>query len=148
MKIHPEYSRLNMKVAEAAGAYHNAKEALNRLRSLKQPQVWMIAVLEGIIRRTEGLSKELAAFRDQFWCVKEMEPIDGNLLPPIGSQVLIHLNSRNDWVEHTVTGYYVWGDLGGNDSLHRVFVRVIDPEGTPNARMLKDVRPILAKEAA
>ncbi|KRB73478.1 hypothetical protein [Noviherbaspirillum sp. Root189] len=74
--------------------------------------------------------------------IGDLEPVEGDQLPTIGSNVLIHLNSKNAWVEHTVTGYYAWADLGGNDSLHRVFVRVVDTEGYSNARLLKDVRPI------
>lgn len=76
-----------------------------------------------------------------------LEPVHGDLLPPIGSQVLIHLGSLNRWVEHTVIGYYAWGDLGGNPALHRVFVRVRDDAGYENARLLQDVRPV-AKETA
>lgn len=67
-------------------------------------------------------------------------PVVGDKLPPVGSKVLIHLARQDEWIEHTVTGYYVWGDLGGNPYLHRVFVRVMDSEGYDNARLLKDVR--------
>lgn len=69
-----------------------------------------------------------------------LEPVVGDLLPPIGSTVLIHLSSQDAWVEHTVTGYYAWGDLSGNPRLQRVFVRVVDADGTRNARMLCDVK--------
>ena len=70
----------------------------------------------------------------------EPEPVEGDLLPAIGEEVLIHLASLDAWVPHTVTGYYAWGDHGGNSSLHRVFVRVVDAAGYPNARLLRDVR--------
>lgn len=69
-----------------------------------------------------------------------LEPVEGDQLPPIGSKVLIHLASSDAWIEHTVAGYYAWGDLGGNANLHRVFVRVVDADGFTNARLLKDVR--------
>lgn len=69
-----------------------------------------------------------------------LQPVDGDLLPPIGSTVYIHLGRSNQWVAHTVAGYYVWGDLHGDDALQRVFVRVQDASGYENARLLKDVR--------
>lgn len=69
-----------------------------------------------------------------------LPPVEHDLLPPIGSQVLIHLSSRNEWVEHTVVGYYVWGDLHHDPRLQRVNVRVTDAAGHLNARMLADVR--------
>ena len=76
--------------------------------------------------------------------VPTLEPVAGDQLPPVGSKVDIHLGRSDAWVEHTVAGYYVWGDLGGNQSLSRVFVRVRDDSGYLNARLLKDVRPIVA----
>lgn len=75
------------------------------------------------------------------------QPVEGDLLPPVGSKVLIHLASLDEWVERTVTGYYVWGDLGGSKHLHRVFVRVVSESGYPNARMLHEVRPLPAAPA-
>jgi hypothetical protein len=71
-----------------------------------------------------------------------LEPVDGDVLPAVGSKVLIHLGRQDAWVEHEVTGYYVWGDLGKNPALHRVFVRVKDAQGYDNARLLMDVRPV------
>ena len=74
---------------------------------------------------------------------KPLPPVDGDLLPPVGSQVLIHLASQDQWVAHTVVGYYVWGAFD-SDQLHRVFVRVKDSDGILNARRLCDVRSIEA----
>lgn len=74
---------------------------------------------------------------------KPLPPVDGDLLPPVGSQVLIHLARQDKWVEHTVVGYYVWGAFD-SDTLHRVFVRVQDSDGILNARSLRDVRAIEA----
>lgn len=71
-----------------------------------------------------------------------LEPIEGDLLPAIGEKVLIHLASSDKWVSHRVTGYYVWGNHGENKNLHRVFVRVVDRDGYPNARLLGDVRRV------
>lgn len=70
-----------------------------------------------------------------------LPPIEGDLLPAIGSKVLIHLAREDKWVEHTVVGYYVWDNLRPDPSVHRVFVRVRDDQGYLNARMLGDIRP-------
>lgn len=69
-----------------------------------------------------------------------LSPVHEDLLPPVGSKVLICLSNLNEWVEHTVTGYYVWPDLNQNLTLQRVFVRVMDKYGCHNARLLKDVK--------
>lgn len=67
--------------------------------------------------------------------------VAGDLLPPIGSVVEIHLASIDKWVKHKVVGYYAWPDLGGDKSLHRVFVKVADLNGGHfNARLLKDIK--------
>jgi hypothetical protein len=68
-----------------------------------------------------------------------LDPVHGDVLPPIGSKVCIELGSSG-WDEQTVTGYYVWPSHGLDKNVHRVFVRVKDAEGTPNARLLADVR--------
>jgi hypothetical protein len=88
---------------------------------------------------------ECAEFIDQA-CLDAapLDAVDGDQLPPIGSNVLIHLGRPDAWVEHTVAGYYAWGDLGGNENLSRVFVRVRDEAGCLNARLLKDVKPSVA----
>ena len=69
-----------------------------------------------------------------------LPPVVGDVLPPIGSKVGIRLGGSDDWVEHTVAGYYAWPDLDGSGWLHRVFVRVKDANGFLNSRLLKDVR--------
>lgn len=69
-----------------------------------------------------------------------MNTVEGDKLPPIGGKVFIHLSSSDSWVGHTVAGYYVWNDLQGDTTLHRVFVRVRDSDGYLNARLLKDIR--------
>ena len=60
-----EYLRRNLQVAKAVGANANTKAAIVRLMKMKRPPMWVLAALEGIRDRTEGLSKELAAWRDQ-----------------------------------------------------------------------------------
>ena len=77
-----------------------------------------------------------------------LEPVHGDVLPPIGTEVLIHLASLDKWVAHRVVGYYAWPDLKGNASLHRVFVRVVDRDGCLNARLLRDIRPVPAEPPA
>ena len=77
---------------------------------------------------------------------RALEPVEGDLLPQIGSKVLIHLTRRDAWVEHTVVGYYVWFALShqvkdDKKNAHRVFVRVKDADGHYNARLLSEVRP-------
>lgn len=67
---------------------------------------------------------------------------DGDLLPPLGSLVDIHLASVDAWVPHHVIGYVAWPDhAGGDPSLVRLFVRVRAKGGTENQRLLSDVRP-------
>lgn len=73
------------------------------------------------------------------WDGEDLDP-DHNKLPKIGQSVLFHLNSSDSWEVFTVTGYYVWGDLGGNPRLHRVFVQGVDRDGFHNARLLCDIR--------
>lgn len=75
------------------------------------------------------------------------ELVYGDQLPSVGSKVLIHLSSKDAWVEHTVAGYYAWADLAGDPNLHRVFVQVWDAEGRLNARILKDVRHVTTAPA-
>lgn len=70
------------------------------------------------------------------------EPVHGDLLPPVGSRVFIRHGRDDDAHACTVTGYYAWGDLGGDKRLHRVFVRLVyEGATTPQARMLCDCYP-------
>lgn len=91
--------------------------------------------------RFEGLDSPLKKLTD--WAsMLPNEPVEGDLLPPLGSTVLIHLGRSDQWVPHTVVGYYVWGDRKCDPHLHRVFVRVRDADGFLNARLLSDIRPV------
>lgn len=70
-----------------------------------------------------------------------LPPVEGDMLPPIGSRVQIYLNSLSTWVTHTVVGYYVWDSIyHDHKDVHRVFVRVQDAQGFLNARLLSDIR--------
>lgn len=71
---------------------------------------------------------------------ERLPPVGGDLLPLIGSKVLIHLAREDAWVEHTVAGYYAWPNLRDDPNVHRVVVRVRDSQGYLNARSLKDIR--------
>ena len=76
-----------------------------------------------------------------------LPPVEGDVLPAIGSKVLIHLASSDLWVEHEVVGYYVWEAINelAKPRHHRVFVRVRDTDGILNARHICDLRGITAK---
>lgn len=93
----------------------------------------------------DGLADEFEHLQEVCEAVGQLglEPVYGDVLPQVGDKVLIHLGRSERWVERTVVGYYVWKELGGSDTLHRVFVRVKDKDGNDNARMLKDVRPVI-----
>jgi hypothetical protein len=71
---------------------------------------------------------------------KKLDPVDGDLLPAVGSKVFIHLARSDSWAEHTVVGYYAWDNHGLDKNVHRVFVRVRDSQGYLNARLLNDIR--------
>lgn len=81
---------------------------------------------------------ELASARNT--TIPELPPVEGDVLPAIGSTVSIHLARQDEWVNHTVVGYYVWPELDGKKGW-RVNVRVQDSEGYNNARSLEDIRP-------
>lgn len=73
-----------------------------------------------------------------FHLLPVLDPVEGDLLPSLGSIVEIHLNSLDAWVPHLVVGYYVWPAIGASGV--RVNVQVVDRKGYPNARALADVR--------
>lgn len=71
--------------------------------------------------------------------VPQLEPVEGDQLPPVGSRIFIRHGRDDDAHACIVTGYYVWGDLKGDKRLHRVFVRMVyEGTQTQNARMLCD----------
>lgn len=71
---------------------------------------------------------------------KKLAPVDGDLLPAVGSKVFIHLARSDSWAEHMVVGYYAWDNHGLDKNVHRIFVRVRDSQGYLNARLLNDIR--------
>lgn len=71
--------------------------------------------------------------------VPQLEPVEGDQLPPVGSRIFIRHGRDDDAHACIVTGYYVWGDLKGDKRLHRVFVRMVyEGTQTQNTRMLCD----------
>lgn len=71
--------------------------------------------------------------------VPQLEPVEGDQLPPVGSRIFIRHGRDDDAHACIVTGYYVWGDLKGDKRLHRVFVRMVyEGTDTKQARMLCD----------
>lgn len=76
-----------------------------------------------------------------------LEPVVGDVLPPVGSDVLIRHGRDDDEHICTVTGYYAWPDLGGNKSLHRVFVRLVyKGTNTEQSRLLCDITAMIAQQ--
>ena len=73
-----------------------------------------------------------------------LAPVGGDMLPPIGERVLIHVATENAWITHMVVGYYVWpwGKENMENNLWRVFVRVVSDKGHENARELQAIRRI------
>lgn len=70
---------------------------------------------------------------------------DGEQLPPVGCDVLIHLASVDRWVAHRVTGYDIKPSLNGDKAYHRIFIQVrgsADGVNVENSRLLCDVRPV------
>lgn len=103
----------------------------------------LIAENEALKRGRGQILAELTAANTKLasiYAQKPLDPVEGDLLPPIGSDVFIYFASCDKWVKHRVVGYYVWGSRFSGDNLHRVFVRVVDADGILNARLLNGVR--------
>ena len=62
---HAEYLRRNRLVAKAVGAKANVEEILKHLSSLQNNPKWLVDELDGVLRRIEPLSDELAKHRDE-----------------------------------------------------------------------------------
>jgi hypothetical protein len=74
--------------------------------------------------------------------VPKLEPVHGDVLPPMGSRVYIRHGRDDNAHPCIVVGYYAWPDRHGNKSLHRVFVRVVyEGTDTQNARFLHECLP-------
>lgn len=84
--------------------------------------------------------ESLLALLEEYAFLRTLEPVDRDKLPPIGSEVEIHLGRQDAWVKHVVVGYFAWGSHSTKD--HRVFVRVMDGDGYLNARMIDEIRSV------
>jgi hypothetical protein len=74
--------------------------------------------------------------------VPNLEPVHGDVLPPMGGRVYIRHGHDDDAHPCTVVGYCAWPDRHGNKSLHRVFVRVVyEGTDTQNTRFLHECWP-------
>lgn len=71
---------------------------------------------------------------------------DGDQLPPVGCDVLIHLNSVKMWVPYTVTGYDIKPSLDGDKACHRIFILVKGADHVSNSLLLCDVRQLTWRE--
>lgn len=128
------------------------RKCLEWITSARDGVLYPIACdFEGVVgRNAEGLGQATPALidaiddalSDSVAPSSPLPPVNGDLLPPIGSKVLIRLAREDEWVEHTVVGYYAWDNLRPDPSVHRVCVRVRDADGYLNARGLGDIRPV------
>lgn len=91
-------------------------------------------------RGVETIPESILDLLEEYAFLRTLESVSGDKLPPIGSQVEIHLGRQDAWVCHVVVGYFAWGSHSGKD--YRVFVRVMDNEGYLNARLLDEIRPV------
>lgn len=68
-----------------------------------------------------------------------LDPVEGDVLPPIGSTVYI-LHGRDNLAHAcTVVGYYAWKSLNKESKDHRVFVRVkYEDQDSYNARSIDE----------
>jgi len=145
--MHDEYLRRNLILANAEGAVANSKHLLSKIRSLPYLPQWLIKSVAGIQERAEKTIPDLVKWRNSAYDNPYFVNPEGNMLPPIGSTVWIHLNSMRAWMPHKVVGYYVLENLNDSDILHyRVFIQVKDVTNdndaviSDNARLLHEVR--------
>lgn len=69
-----------------------------------------------------------------------LPPIEGDVLPPVGSRVYILHGRDNGAHPCIVEGYYAWGSLNGGKNDNRVFVRVrYEDSEVRNSRLLSGV---------
>lgn len=143
---HDAYDRAEAAYWQALGEKEEAEREMNLVKRapyykplhdfLAEHEAWDL--MADLKRATPAAQEGAAPAAER--AIPELEPVTGDQLPPVGAKVLIHLARQDEWVEHTVVGYYAWKDLGGDANLHRVFVRVVDANGYENARLLCDVR--------
>lgn len=68
-----------------------------------------------------------------------LDPVEGDVLPPLGARVWIRHGRDDDAHACIVVGYYVWPALSKEKYSHRVFVRLVyEGATTPNARHVSE----------
>lgn len=65
-KADEEYLRRNLLHCASIGALASVETALTRFRQMKRkPPKWLIELLEGAVERSQRVSREMAAHRDE-----------------------------------------------------------------------------------
>lgn len=134
-------TNIDLQLAIMNEAHNTAQSALQSLVKLAESGIRTSPVMKTI----EDLGKQIAALSSSIKMLSNdplaeaLEPVEGDILPPLGSQVYIELASSNRRQRVSVVGYYVWRGLKDQGAHARVFVRVKDEHGIPNARLLEDI---------
>lgn len=123
-----------LKTVEAAGADCTALFSAVEMRKVLRHQQIASEALYKVQAEYDKKCEELKAAKGF-----DLDEVHGDILPKVGSDVFIHLARADQWVRHTVAGYYVYRSHKENSG-HRVFVRVVDDRGYDNSRLLDDIR--------
>lgn len=110
---------------------------MNKITQLSSVEYLLLSIKAA--RSNAAIPKSVLGLLEEYTFLRTLEPVNSDKLPPIGSEVEIHLGRQDAWVRHVVVGYFAWGSHSGKD--YRVFVRVMDDEGYLNARLLDEIRP-------
>lgn len=127
--------------AEFEAAYVNIRKAESVSLTERDVKDWILRLDESGIYADPNSRMAFALWQaaSRAQVVPQLEPAEGDQLPPVGSRIFIRHGRDDDAHACIVTGYYVWGDLKGDKRLHRVFVRMVyEGTQTQNARMLCD----------
>lgn len=134
-------SNLDLQMAMLNETLKTTQSALESLIKLAESGIRTLQVTKSISDLSEQIEKLSSSIKmlSTEPLTHALDPVEGDILPPLGSLVYIELASAKKRQKVTVVGYYVWPGLKDQGSHPRVFVRVKDEHGTPNARLLKDV---------
>jgi len=145
--LHQRLNKADQRIDDLQSELTKAQELLNKLldedEGIPAAQEASSGFVWHALHRAQNLIR--AFLTRQSAPAAKLEPVHGDVLPPVGSKVHVELGSSG-WHEQTVTGYYAWPSHGLDKNLHRVFVRVVDDQGTQNARLLADVRLVAPAE--
>ena len=134
-------TNIDLQLAIMNEAHNTAQSALDELVKLADSGIRTVQVTKSISELSDQVAKLSLSIKmlSNEPLAGALEPVEGDILPPLGSQVYIELASSNRRQRVTVVGYYVWPGLKDQGAHARVFVRVKDEHGTPNARLLQDI---------